>query len=864
MCLIVGLVPALWKKAWILMIFKPYDWNGVFTNTWSIALIETARKIFSKILSDHILMAWYVHIISGVCCWGSVVGFVGHNRINRVITNFSLSGGYRVYNGLDQGESRDMNNCVGIELILGLFQRLDRLKVVKVSSRIFQLYALNIANKFFEINDISINSGKTVTIPINQNVKVALLSICEQPILIAKKSEAHHYLSIFLFTEGLSKSSVIKAHADVCFFVNIMLRKAITDKQFLYLVSAVLQLIVSYHIQFSFVPSSVCHKWNVLVKKGFKSKACLLRDFFNAALYHSLLYGLKSFEQVQSEGKVTTLIMFSNAPGILGCLFSYRFLDLQVLGWAPLDLLQFPVRLRVNLVNNFLAKLVKIFLDNKLSLANNLSTVFCSSGHFPLSSILGKSLYFDSVKSLKRFGVTFRHWKRLNLHNPIPHWSVVVSEFFLGKRFLSSGTLGSFELCGLDVLGSSEFSAIKNGLHDIWSGFFKVYTDGSLKNAGSAEVVGGAAAYFLVLDLSIGVAIQGLLSSTMAELQAVALSLECVPFSSTVVLHLDSQAAIDACISEMSLAIPDFHNQYWLERHHIFNLVRNKDLNVSWAKVKGYFGIPGNVRANLATGTASGSPFSLLANVREHFLVAESTAVSGNACHFVQNIFWSVCCACWEAGSGCDVISNVIVGCVNWVATARVWHSDSHILTGFTSYKSSTLCSYMMKAVHRKLLVVVRKRLYNRCYPGVLCLLCGGVEFSDHTFTYVHESDICNEILVEASACWSVVAGVFDCFSETCCVVNDQKLAVAQIVDFIRFIVELHHARVWLVRSSHRVVIEKAGLVQDSSIVSGLFCGVSFLLFDNIVRLLGVAKSFAKSYSFFSGLKDSVQVIIGV
>ncbi|KAG9299326.1 hypothetical protein G9A89_013974 [Geosiphon pyriformis] len=114
----------------------------------------------------------------------------------------------------------------------------------------------------------------------------------------------------------------------------------------------------------------------------------------------------------------------------------------------------------------------------------------------------------------------------------------------------------------------------------------------------------------------------------MAELQAVALSLEYVPSSSTV-------AAIDTCVSEMFLATPDFHNQCWLERCHIFNLVRNKDFNVSWAKVKGHSGILGNVIANLAARAASKSPFSLLANVHEHFLVAEGTAVSGNACHFV-------------------------------------------------------------------------------------------------------------------------------------------------------------------------------------------------------------------------------------
>ncbi|KAG9298238.1 hypothetical protein G9A89_002726 [Geosiphon pyriformis] len=248
--------------------------------------------------------------------------------------------------------------------------------------------------------------------------------------------------------EGLSKLSVSKAHFDVRFFVNVVFRKAITDKQFSYLVSAVLQPIVNYQTQFSFVSSGVCHKWNVMVRKGLKSKAGLPHDFLDAALHHPFLYGLKTFEQVQSEEKIAALVFFSNASGVLGHLFNHRFLDLQVLGWALLDPLQFPVKLHVSSVNNFLAEIVKIFLSNKLSLANNLPNAFCSPGHFPLLLILGSSEYFNSVHSLKHFGVafgdrildkrgcvldwkTFHCWKKLDPRGPMPYWFLVMSEFML-------------------------------------------------------------------------------------------------------------------------------------------------------------------------------------------------------------------------------------------------------------------------------------------------------------------------------------------------------------------------------------------------------------------------------------------------
>ncbi|KAG9300015.1 hypothetical protein G9A89_009743 [Geosiphon pyriformis] len=881
--------------------YNSVEWHHLRASLWRVKMCERFIRFFGGIHED---------------------------KVNRVMTDFGLSSGYKVHDRLDQGEVfSPLLWRIFYDPLLCEVKRHKQLckywidtKFVSKSGRIKSSngltsyfsagafvndtiwvgncqastqYALNIASEFFVINDISINSEKTVTIPINQGVKVASLNICGQPISIAKKGEAHQYLGIFLSTEGLSKPSVAKAYVNVRFFVNVVLRKAITDKQFSYLVSAVLQPIVSYRTQFSFVSSNVCHKWDALVRKGLRFKACLPRDFSDAALHHSLLYGLKLFEQVQSEGKVAALMVFSNAFGILGHLFRHRFLDLQVLGWASLDPLQFPVRLRVSPVNNFLAGMVKIFLDNELTLVNNLPTVFRSPGQFLLSSVLGKSLYFDLVKSLKHFGVTFGdrlfdkkgvllnwktfcHWKRLDPCGSVPHWFMVSSEFLKGQDYSFSGSVGSAEKLGLDILGSGEFSAVKNGLHDIWSGFFEVFMDGSLRNAGSAEVVCGAAAYFPVLDKSIGVAVRGLLLSTMAELQAVALALECVPSLSTVVLHLDSQAAIDACVSEM-----------------------NKDFSVSWVKVKGHSEIPGNVRADLAAGAASGSPFSLCADVREHFLVAEGIAVSGNACHFVRNIFRSICCARWEAGPGCDVVPDVMIGCIDWVVMAKVWHSDSHMLAEFTSHTSSTLRTYVIKAVHRRLPVAVRKRLYDKCYPSVLCLFCGEVEFSNHVFTCVHESGIRGEILAEASARWSALAGgsptsavlwvlsqcsidvrlytlvckgfvLEEWYEEACNVFKDRKVATAWIVDYVRFVVGLYCAKVWLARASHWVVMEKAGLVCDVGVVSGLPCGVSSVLSDSVVRLLGLANSFAvsfgrrKPYCFFSGLGGSVRVVIDV
>ncbi|KAG9299002.1 hypothetical protein G9A89_020315 [Geosiphon pyriformis] len=103
----------------------------------------------------------------------------------------------------------------------------------------------------------------------------------------------------------------------------------------------------------------------------------------------------------------------------------------------------------------------------------------------------------------------------------------------------------------------------------------------SLKGFGSADVAGGAAAFFPKIGLGIGVRIVGLLSSMMAELQAIALVLECVSFSCSVEVCLDSQAVLDVCVSDLRLSGPDFYDCCWMERRHIANLIVQKDISVS-------------------------------------------------------------------------------------------------------------------------------------------------------------------------------------------------------------------------------------------------------------------------------------------
>ncbi|KAG9305469.1 hypothetical protein G9A89_021187 [Geosiphon pyriformis] len=393
-CLVHESVPGPWKEAWVLMIPKPYEWKGIFMNTRPIALIETAHKILSKILLDRIFSACSrfdvlygdnFSVLKGQELWlvlqdmQKVYDFVGwvhlrrslvrikmcdkfirffgniyNGRTNRVMTDFSLTNGYHVYDGLDQGEENVCDYRLNSHFISRTGQVEPQAKLTSFfaasvfvnntiwvgGSRAAMQHILNVAGKFFRINDILINNDKTVAIPINSRIVNPSLTINGSPISIAKKGEPYQYLGIFLFSEGLLMPSLAKAHLNIQFFVNLVLRKAISDKQFAYLVSAVFLPIINYRTQFSFVSIGVCNKWDSMVRRCLKSKSGLPLNFPNDAVYHSSLYNFKTFEQIQAKSKSAAVLAFANSVGILGCLFSHRSHDLQALTTSVDDVLK--------------------------------------------------------------------------------------------------------------------------------------------------------------------------------------------------------------------------------------------------------------------------------------------------------------------------------------------------------------------------------------------------------------------------------------------------------------------------------------------------------------------------------------------
>ncbi|KAG9293517.1 hypothetical protein G9A89_005520 [Geosiphon pyriformis] len=365
------------KEAWILMIPKPYNWEGVLMNIYPIALIKTAYKILSKILSNRISLTCNTFdvlcgnnfsVLKGMSTQ-SLIFAITYDlvswehfekslvRIKMVMTDFGLTSDYHSVceyrlNFYFVSKSGHAESQAGLSsfFVAGVFVN-DTIWIG--SNQSATQHILNIASDFFQINDILINNDKTVAISIN-----------------------NRYLGIFLLTKGLLKPNLAKTNSDVCFFINLVLRKMVS---------------VSYRMQFSFVLVSVCNKWDALIHKKLKIKSGLSLDFLSDTIHHLSFYDLKFFVQIQSESKSISLISFANSDGILDYLFSHRSHDLQILCWHFVYSLCSLVRICIGTSNNFLVGMVCVLCDCSLSIGGSLANSFYGCGGIPMSVVLVSS-----------------------------------------------------------------------------------------------------------------------------------------------------------------------------------------------------------------------------------------------------------------------------------------------------------------------------------------------------------------------------------------------------------------------------------------------------------------------------------------
>ncbi|KAG9284411.1 hypothetical protein G9A89_023668 [Geosiphon pyriformis] len=819
---------------------------------------STAHKILSKILSDRIFLACstfdilhgnYFLVLKG--CFGkesgTLNGFTEYKEGLRCIaSSFVFSAVFTkvipiVHDNLDQRKIfSPLLWHIFYDSLLCKIKRQESVCRYRLNSYFSATqHILDVAGEFFQINNISINNNKTVVIPINSRVDNPSLYINSSPISIAKKSEPYQYLGVFLLTEGFSKPSLAKANLDIHFFTNLILWKVVSDKQLLYLVLVVFHPIVSYRMQFSFVPDAFIHK-------DLKLKSGLPLDFPSDTIHNLFFYGLKPFFQVQSESKVASLVSFANSDSV-----------------NSVHLLSSPICIHVSASNNFLAGMIRVLLDYNLFLNFNV----CCSGQHSIAFVNQLCDHYSAVFNW----YTFKCWKKLDFYGSVPEWFKLSVAFLNSVSFFSTLLSVLHGVGLLNILESSNFVSVCDHLSQTGTSSLLVYMNGSLSNLGTASCRAGVAAYFEDIGLGLGVSMSGLMSSTLAELQAIALALEYVPSLSSIQLFSDNQSVLDACKLELGLACSDFCNQCWVEHCHIVNVIYGKNLRISWHKIKDYSGISENECTDTLAGAASLSDWYLPPCLDEHFLIANGGIVSGNFRHFVCDIYCSVCHTCWEISSGSKFLAGSLLLEVDWCCSLLVWHSDLNMTTSFTSKFSADACTYFIKALHHWLLVAVQKCLYNRLYFSVLCLYCDELEVLDHVFSckidesawhHLLESHLLSSYISDFSVFMALYKGfVFDdWFCKVVSIFHNPKVASLEIVKFVCSLGLVFRTGVWSICAKHRAYMEKNGLIPIDGLAVISVPGLASRFSTGVVKLLGIADAVGVHFGFYKSLSVHIAV----
>ncbi|KAG9298995.1 hypothetical protein G9A89_020308 [Geosiphon pyriformis] len=344
----------------------------------------------------------------------------------------------------------------------------------------------------------------------------------------------------------------------------------------------------------------------------------------------------------------------------------------------------------------------------------------------------------------------------------------------------------------------------------------------------SVDIKASTAVFFKNINLGFGVKVTGMVFSTLAELQAIALALECVLSLSSVCLFFDSQAVLNTCKAELLL-----HSD-----------------------------VSGNDQANLLASVFSHSGRLFFFQLKKCFVLANGSIVSKNSRHFVC--------------SGTKIVNSCLLTDIDWFKSSLVWHSDSHMAVGFMSHHFAGFHSYFMKALYHRLSVAVHKHLYDKCYPSVVCLYCGNVEMLDHVFSSIsglsHVSSCVLQMLSNCLGDLGLVAllckgfVLVDWYQETASCFDDSKTTSDKVVEFVCGLCLSFKNDIWLVCSKHHAFMKKHDLISHNGLIFVSVSGGMLMLLVQMIRLLGIDNAFGvsfelySSYWFFSGIGNLVSV----
>src|SRR4051812_28908007 len=269
---------------------------------------------------------------------------------------------------------------------------------------------LDIASEFYQINNIDINTNKTISIVLNDTKATNFqLKIKHQLIQHLDIEESERYLGIYLNHQGIKNPTMAIINREIVNTIQNIKRKAITDKQAHYIIHSVLYPIIEYRSQATYLPSSMVKKWDTMIRNAFRKKTRLAKDHPLESIHHPDLYNLKSIEDLQAESKITNMIIRINTPGITQEFAIQQVLECQLIAWNPNNHLTSPTEDPYLARNHLIAGISTLLHHRQLHITIPKYPMSPQPNTPTIQEIVTKEEYCKLSPYLKKHHILYKH-----------------------------------------------------------------------------------------------------------------------------------------------------------------------------------------------------------------------------------------------------------------------------------------------------------------------------------------------------------------------------------------------------------------------------------------------------------------------
>ena len=144
-----------------------------------------------------------------------------------------------------------------------------------------------VAESFFDLNLITVNSSKSDLIVINStnDRETNAIDFVQSTLLPHEPEDAIRYLGIWVSEDGKKKEQLNKLTNNIVKMTNILKRKKLTNKQLRYIINHMIFSQTEYLLTDMILPNTVINKLNSAIKQYFKSSVG-----FQSSLPDSILH----------------------------------------------------------------------------------------------------------------------------------------------------------------------------------------------------------------------------------------------------------------------------------------------------------------------------------------------------------------------------------------------------------------------------------------------------------------------------------------------------------------------------------------------------------------------------------------------